>query len=55
MDAADILPFLMTPLLARLNDANDDVKGTAASALLPVAKFMGLSMHREASTYQYII
>ena len=40
----------MAPLLARLNDANDDVKGTAASALLPVANFMGTSMYTEASS-----
>ena len=39
-DAVEVLPLLIPAIVARLEDPEDDVKGTAAAALLPVAQCM---------------
>ena len=50
-----VLPLLMTAIVARLEDPEDDVKGTAAAALLPVAQCMAEIVPTEVSiTHTYV-
>ena len=54
-DATGVLPLLMPAIVARLEDPEDDVKGTAAAALLPVAQCMAEIVPTEVSiTYLFM-
>lgn len=51
-DAVGVLPLLIPAIVARLEDPEDDVKGTAAAALLPVAQCMAEIVPAEVSMTQ---
>ena len=51
-DAVGVLPLLIPAIVARLEDPEDDVKGTAAAALLPVAQCMAEIVPAEVSMAQ---
>ena len=47
-----MLPLLIPAIVTRLEDPEDDVKGTAAAALLPVAQCMAEIVPAEVSRAQ---
>ena len=52
-DAETLLPVLTPAILVGLQEGGDDVKGAAASALLPVSKCFSMHLPKEVRMYRY--